>query len=144
MTQSGKCSRDSGTPSRSAIVKTVTSSPLTSLSPRRKCRNAATTPRQAASVRFPSCERTCTSARIENTERPAIRHSDSVSKAPERRIVFSKRRARRTSVSDGGPLKAGDAIGESDVVIVNRPSKGRSGKGATTSAVMLVRTLLHN
>jgi hypothetical protein len=62
-----------------------------------------------------------------------------VSKAPERRIVFSKRRERRVSASEGreGSIE-GESMGESSVVMVKRPSKGRSGKGVVTSAVMWV------
>jgi hypothetical protein len=62
-----------------------------------------------------------------------------VSRAPERRIVFSKRRERRVSASEGreGSIE-GESIGESSVVMMKRPSKGRSGKGVVTSAVMWV------
>lgn len=71
-----------------------------------------------------------------------MRHSDSVSRAEERRRVFSRRRERRISVSVGRlTSKAGDAMGESSVVIVKMPSKGRSGKGFVTSAETLTRTL---
>ena len=73
---------------------------------------------------------------------PAIRQRDSVSRAPERRIVFSRSRERSVSVVEGRePPNAGEAMGESSVVMVKRPSKGRSGKGVTTSAVMCVWTL---
>ena len=37
--------------------------------------------------------------------------------------------------------KAGDAIGESSVVMVNMPSNFRSGRGAVMEAEMRVRTL---
>ena len=35
-------------------------------------------------------------------------------------------------------------MGESSVVMVKRPSNGRSGKGVVTSAEMLVRILIKN
>jgi hypothetical protein len=62
-----------------------------------------------------------------------------VSRAPERRIVFSKRRERRVSASEGreGSIE-GESMGDNSVVMVKRPSKGRSGKGVVTSAVMWV------
>lgn len=62
--------------------------------------------------------------------------------APERRRVFSRRRERRISVSDGRDTSNdGEIMGDSSVVMVKTPSKGRSGKGAVTSAVMFARTL---
>ena len=65
-----------------------------------------------------------------------------MSRAPERRIVFSRRRERRVSVSEGRFTSIeGEARGESSVVMVKMPSKGRSGKGVVTSAVMWVCTL---
>lgn len=73
---------------------------------------------------------------------PAIRQRDSVSSAPERRMVFSRSRERRVSVSEERFTSIeGEVMGESSVVIVNRPSKGRSVKGVVTSAVMCVWTL---
>ena len=44
----------------------------------------------------------------------------------------------RISVSEGGVLaaKVGEDMGDRVVVIVKRPSKGRSGRGVVTSAVM--------
>ena len=53
-----------------------------------------------------------------------------MSSAPERRIVFSKRRERRVSVSEGrdGSIE-GERMGDNSVVIVKRPSKGRSENG---------------
>jgi hypothetical protein len=62
-----------------------------------------------------------------------------VSRAPERRIVFSRRRERRVSASEGreGSIE-GESMGDSSVVMVKRPSKGRSGKGVVTSAVMWI------
>jgi hypothetical protein len=75
----------------------------------------------------------------------AIRQRDSVSMAEERLRVFSKRRESRISVSVGRPTsKAGDAMGESSVVIVKMPSNGRSGKGLVTSAEILTRILIQN
>lgn len=95
-----------------------------------------------ASMRFPSCDKMCTSARTDQHFWPAIRHRDSVSSAAERRRVFSRRRDRSTSCSVGRLVsKAGEAIGESSVVMVKIPSKRRSGNGLVTSAVMLTRTL---
>lgn len=38
--------------------------------------------------------------------------------------------------------KEGEAMGESSVVRVKRPSKGRSGKGVTTSALIWVWILV--
>ncbi len=65
-----------------------------------------------------------------------------MSKAPERRMVFSRSRERRVSVSEGRFISIeGEVMGESSVVIVKIPSKGRSGKGVVTSAVMWVWTL---
>lgn len=93
-----------------------------------KCCRAAKTQIQAASTRFPSCERMCTSARMDQTLWPAIRQSDSVSRAPERRMVFSRMRERRTSDSEGRlGSKWGEAMGDSSVVIWKRPSKPLSG-----------------
>ena len=70
---------------------------------------------------------------------PAIRQSDSVSKAPERRIVFSRRRERSVSVSEGRLISIeGEVMGDNSVVMVNMPSNGRSGNGVVTSAVMWV------
>ena len=65
-----------------------------------------------------------------------------MSRAPERRRVFSRRRERRISVSEGreGSIE-GVVMGDSSVVMVKRPSKGRSGKGVVTSAVMWIWTL---
>jgi hypothetical protein len=62
-----------------------------------------------------------------------------VSRAPDRRIVFSKSRERRVSASEGreGSIE-GESIGDNSVVMVKRPLKGRSGKGVVTSAVMWV------
>ena len=62
-----------------------------------------------------------------------------MSRAPERRIVFSKRRERRVSASEGreGSIE-GESMGDNSVVMGKRPSKGRSGKGVVTSAVMWV------
>lgn len=97
---------------------------------------------QDASMRFPAEDRTWTSARTLQTFCPAIRHRDSVSTAAERRSVFSNRRESRISVSVGRPgSNAGEAMGESSVVMVKMPSKARSGKGLVTSAEMLTRTL---
>ena len=60
-----------------------------------------------------------------------------MSKAPERRMVFSRRRERSVSVSEGRLISIeGEVMGESSVVIVKMPSKGRSGNGVVTSAVM--------
>lgn len=107
-----------------------------------KCCSAAITEAQEASTRFPSCERTWTSARIDHTDCPATRHKDSVSRASDRRIVFSSSRESRASVEEGREAsKEGSGMGEREVVMVKRPSKGRSGSGRVTSAVMCVRTL---
>jgi hypothetical protein len=57
-------------------------------------------------------------------------------------MVFSRSRERSSSVSEGRlTSKVGAVMGESSVVMVKRPSKGRSDKGVVTSAEMLVRTL---
>ncbi len=65
-----------------------------------------------------------------------------MSRAPERRMVFSRRRERRVSVSEGRLSSIeGEVMGESSVAMVKTPSKGRSGKGVVTSAVMWVWTL---
>jgi hypothetical protein len=73
---------------------------------------------------------------------PPIRHRDSVSRAPERRMVFSRSRERSVSVSEGRLSSIeGEVMEESSVVMVKMPSKGRSGKGVVTSAVMWVWTL---
>ena len=63
-----------------------------------------------------------------------------MSRAPERRIVFSRRRESRVSVSVGREEDSieGESMGESSVVMVKRPSIGRSGKGVTTWAEMWV------
>lgn len=66
-----------------------------------------------------------------------------MSTADERRSVFSSRRERRISCSVGRPdSKEGEAMGENSEVMVKIPSKGRSGKGAVTSADIRTRTLL--
>lgn len=82
----------------------------------------------------------CTSARIDQTFELAIRQRDSVSSAPDRRMVFSRRRERSVSVSVGREEDSmeGESIGLSSVVMVKRPSIGRSGKGVTTWADMCV------
>lgn len=61
-----------------------------------------------------------------------------MSRALDRRIAFSRSRASSVSCSDGGrpDSKAGDAIGESSVEIVNIPSNLRSGNGTVISAEM--------
>jgi hypothetical protein len=65
-----------------------------------------------------------------------------VSKAPDRRMVFSSSRDKRVSVSEGlFSSIEGEVMGDSSVVMVKMPSKGRSGKGVATSAVMWVWTL---
>ncbi len=57
-------------------------------------------------------------------------------------MVFSRMRERRTSSVEGRLTSyVGSVMGESSVVMVKRPSKGRSGKGATTSAEMWTWTL---
>jgi hypothetical protein len=57
-------------------------------------------------------------------------------------MVFSRSRERRVSVSEGRFTSIeGEVMGESSVVMVKMPSKGRSGKGVVTSAVMWVWTL---
>jgi len=57
-------------------------------------------------------------------------------------MVFSRRRERRVSVSEGRFTSIeGEVMGESSVVMVKMPSKGRSGKGVVTSAVTWVWTL---
>lgn len=95
-----------------------------------------------ASIKLPSCDKIWTSARTDQHFWPAIRHRDSVSSAEERRSVFSRSRDSRTSVSVGRLVSnAGEAMGDSSVVMVKMPSKGRSGNGVVTSAVMFVRTL---
>ncbi len=46
---------------------------------------------------------------------------------------------------DGRPVSNdGEAMGESSVVIVKRPSNGRSGNGAVTWAEILARTLCNS
>lgn len=97
---------------------------------------------QEASIRFPSCDRMWTSARTDQHFWPAMRQRDSVSRADERRRVFSRSRERRTSASVGRDgSNAGDAMGESSVVMVKMPSKGRSGNGEVTSAVIFASIL---
>ena len=65
-----------------------------------------------------------------------------MSSAWERRIVFSRSRERRSSVCEGRlGSNAGEVIGESSVVMVKRPSKGRSGRGCATVAEICVCTL---
>lgn len=99
-------------------------------------------PMHEASIRFPSWLKTCTSARTDQHFCAAIRQSDSVSMACERRMVFSKSRDSMTSASVGRlGSKAGDAMGESSVVMMKRPSNGRSTNGFVTSAVTWTRTL---
>lgn len=57
-------------------------------------------------------------------------------------MVFSSRRESSVSVSEGRLISIeGEVMGESSVVMVKMPSKGRSGKGVVTSAVMWVWTL---
>ena len=57
-------------------------------------------------------------------------------------MVFSRSRERSVSVSEGRLSSIeGEVMGESSVVMVKMPSKGRSGKGVVTSAVMWVWTL---
>lgn len=93
-------------------------------------------------MRLPSWDNTWTSARIDQTFWAAMRHRDSVSIAEDRRRVFSSSRERRTSVSVGRPTSnAGEAMGESSVVIVNMPSNLRFSVGLVTSAEMLTSTL---
>lgn len=119
----------------------MTTPPEMLVSGLRKCCSAARALMQEASVRLPSWLRMWMSALMDQHFDPAIRQRDSVSRAPERRRVFSRRRESRTSVSEGREgSKEGEAIGESSVVIVKMPSKGRSGKGVVTSAVMWVWT----
>ena len=65
-----------------------------------------------------------------------------MSRAAERRRVFSSRRDRRSSIWVGREgSKAGEAMGESSVVMVKRPSKGLSGRGAVTWAEIWMCTL---
>lgn len=74
---------------------------------------------------------------------PAIRQRDSVSSAPERRIVFSRRRESRVSVTLGREEDsiAGLRRGESSVVMVKRPSVECVGRGGQMDEEMLVRIL---
>jgi len=58
-------------------------------------------------------------------------------------MVFSRRRERRISGSVGRlGSNAGEAMGENSDVIVNIPSKGRSGDGLVTSADIWTRILV--
>lgn len=97
----------------------------------------------AASMRPPSCERMCTVHVMEKTAVLARRHSDSVSRAEERRMVFSRSRERRDSVSVGREgSNAGEAMGERLHVIVKTPSVGRMGSGFITVAVVVTSILI--
>lgn len=142
------------------MLYTVTFSPSTVKSGLRKCCNAAIKARHEVSRRLPSCASTCTSARIAKHLRPAIKHNDSVSRAEDRRTVFS--RILDSSASEMVGLlkvntnclqietrltyrptsKAGDAMGEISVEILKVPSNLRSGNGVVTSAEIHTDTLM--
>lgn len=67
-----------------------------------------------------------------------------MSTAPERRSVFSRSRESRVSVVEGREglaSKEGRVMGEREVVMVKRPSKGRSGRGVVNSAEILTSIL---
>lgn len=115
---------------------------------------------QDASMSPPSWSMMCTSARRAKHFKPAMIHSDSVSRALERRMAFSSMRERMTSASVGlatqsdtakhwwtleyvyrPTSKAGEAIGENSVTIWKMPSNLRSGSGVVTSTEMRAMTL---
>lgn len=79
---------------------------------------------------------------MDQTDIEASKHKDSVSRAPDLRIVFSSNRDRRTSVSVGRPgSNEGEAMGESSQTILKRPSVGLVASGFTTSADTRTRIL---
>ena len=151
---------DKGIGSRSRTLRIVAWSPSTWTSGRRKCCSAAMTAMQDASMSPPSWSMMCTSARRAKHFKPAMIHSDSVSRALERRMAFSSIRERMTSASVGlatqsdiarswwtlkhvyrPTSKAGEAIGENSVTIWKMPSNLRSGSGVVTSTEMRAMTL---
>lgn len=123
---------------------------------------------EQAVAREPSCERMCSVRCNVQTRRPASRQRDSVGSAEERRRVVSRRCVRKVSSGCCLPVrgvsiwlrtfqgqellgkkvlsylpasKAGEASGESSMVMVKMPSNFRSGKGAVMLAATRARTL---
>lgn len=92
--------------------------------------------RQAQSQTLPASSRTRTSTRTDQTLRPARMQRPSTSSARPWRTARSTTRAtsawRRTTPACSS--YAGDAIGEKSTRNAKKPSLGRSGAGATTSA----------